>query len=103
MVKAMARTYLMFTQGTPLTNTFDMDTSDFTASWTVDTSISEPTQIYFSTEYYYPNGLQNVFISSDGNELDQNQYAISEGDTYLMFEITDPALNGMKIDFSMTA
>jgi len=38
-VKAMARTYLMFTQGTPLENTFNMDSSTFYAEIHVDTSI----------------------------------------------------------------
>ncbi len=42
-VKAMARTYLMFTQGTPLLNKFNMDNSEFHAQFTVDVNITEPT------------------------------------------------------------
>lgn len=103
MVKAMARTYLMYTQGTPITNTFNMDTSDFKASWTVDTSIEKPTQIYYSSEYYYPNDVQNMSISHAGVALTDEQYAVSKGDTYIIFDITDAALNGKQVDFSMTA
>ena len=55
-VKALARTYLPATQGTPLTLNFDTTSSNFIATFTVNTSITLPTVVYANTEYYYPNG-----------------------------------------------
>lgn len=42
-VKALARTYLMFTQGTPIKNTFNMESAFFTAQFEADISIGHPT------------------------------------------------------------
>jgi len=46
-VKALSRTYLMATQGTLLTHQFNMDTSEFDATFVVDSvNIKKPSIIY---------------------------------------------------------
>lgn len=64
-VKALARSYLMTTQGVPTKFDFDMATSAFEAEFTVNTSITAPTVVFASKQYYYPNGTQ-VVVSVKG-------------------------------------
>jgi len=45
-VKALARSYLLYTQGVLTKQHFDTATSELTASFTVDTSIEAPSVIY---------------------------------------------------------
>ena len=95
-VKALARTYLMYTQGVPTLNMFDMDSGVFLGEWTVDTEISKPTVVYFSSEYYYANGVK-YDVSIDGVRLGEDQYTVNQTDLYVELLVTDPALNGKTI------
>ena len=52
-----------------------MDTAEFNAKFTVDVNISQPTRIYFSPEYYYPNGIVTEF-SVGGVILDEVKYSL---------------------------
>ena len=99
----MARTYLMYSQGAVVENTFDMDNSRFTGKWTVDTSIVEPSQIYFSRDYYYPNGVMYT-ITCDGKILLPSQVKVEEADgMYLNVTIVDESLSGKQITIMMSA
>lgn len=75
--KALARTYLQRTQGTPERFNFDIATGNFDATFRVDTSITEPTILYTADNYYYPNGKTIKFycmggtISSEWIEIDE--------------------------------
>lgn len=91
-VKALARTYLMFTQGTPIENTFNHETAHFTAKFKVDTSIDAPTQIYFSTDYYYSEGI-DYEVEHYGFKLDPSTYTLTKEDYYVKLQITDGALD----------
>jgi len=96
--KALARTYLMATQGANGPFKFDMKNSQFSATFTVDTSIEAATELFASTEFYYPNGKQ-VTLSVDGVELSESQVEVdSSSENIYKFRVTDSSLNGKTID-----
>lgn len=100
--KALARTYLMATQGANDSFHFDMWSSVFSATFKVDTSIEAATELYASTEFYYPNGKQ-VTVSVDGVELTSSQMeSDSSVDNMYKFRVTDAALNGKTIEVRCT-
>ena len=68
-MKALARSYMMRTQGTPTKQRFDVDSSKFDVEFTVNTSIEAPSVAYLSSEYYYENGLEYAIMDTDGNAL----------------------------------
>lgn len=67
-VKALARSYMMNTQGYTTSMNFDMDTSIFSATFVVDTTVKEQSWLYASEEFYYPDG-KLVNLSVDGIPL----------------------------------
>lgn len=75
-VKALARSYLMFTQGVLTTHKFDTTTSGLTASFTVDTSIKAPTVIYQSDEYWCGEGGCECTYSYLGSPLPVEAYTV---------------------------
>jgi endoglycosylceramidase len=62
-VKALARTYLPYSQGILTNNTFDSITGNFVGSFTYDASIEEATILYKSDTYYYQKGY-SIEVSS---------------------------------------
>jgi len=54
-VKALARSYLRFTQGVLTQMAFDTTTAELKASFTLDTSIKAPTEIFQSSDYWCTN------------------------------------------------
>jgi len=54
--KALARSYAYAFQGLPLKNIFERETSLLTVEYTLDTTISAPTEIFFNEEEYYSHG-----------------------------------------------
>jgi len=100
--KALARTYLMKTQGANDSFHFDMKTSEFSATFKVDTSIEAATELYASTEFYYPNGKQ-VSISVDGVQLADSQVEVDSSSANIYkFRVTDAALNGQTVTVRCT-
>lgn len=74
-VKALARSYLTATQGVPTFQNFNMDTSEFNADFTVNTSIEAPTVLYLNKQYYYPNGVNIEFTDKQtGIQLRADQF-----------------------------
>lgn len=96
--KALARTYLMATQGTNESFHFDMWSSEFSATFKVDTGIGAFTELYASREFYYPNGKQ-VTVTVDGVELTSSQMeSDSSEDNMFKFKVTDASLNGKTLE-----
>lgn len=56
-LKALVRTYVQAFQGTPISMSFDAYTGNFSTSFNVKSSINLPTEIFYSSEYFYPTGL----------------------------------------------
>lgn len=59
-ILALQRTYLHATQGTPTYMRFYTDeanNSTFVANYTLNASISAPTEIFFNQDVYYPQGF----------------------------------------------
>jgi len=92
---------MMFTQGTPVKNTFDMDSASFQAEFRADTRIGHPTQIYYSAEYYYSNGIETEVVAN-GQVMSKSSYSLSVTDFYVLLQITDNAFNGETIKFTLT-
>ena len=70
-VTALTRTYIQNTQGTLKALKFDYKTAQFTASFTVDTSVSQPSVIYWNDEYWYTNGINFSVTDASGTSLVQ--------------------------------
>ena len=85
-VKALARSYLMVTQGVPTFQGFNTYTGVFRAEFTVDTSIDAPTVVYLNEQFYYPNSFR-VSFEADGNPVDESQVDVdtSEGPQFYKF------------------
>ena len=101
-VKALARSYLMFTQGVPTYQKFDTETAGFQASFTVDTSIKAPTVIYQNNKYWCGESLCSCSYSSEGKALHEDDYTenFNHHNTRTLFHVTAHRLNGKTIDIT---
>ena len=57
-VKALARTYIQYAQGTLLNMHFDTTSQAFSAEILLDTTITSPTVIFAHGSFNYPKGLK---------------------------------------------
>ena len=73
-VKALTRSYLMATQGTPTLMHFETSNANFTAIYTINTDIDAPTIIYLNKQYWYPNGYDHS-IKIDGEDPPVGSYS----------------------------
>ena len=55
-VRTLSRTYIPTFQGVPLFMRFDNNTGDFIAVYSFDPMITGPTELYYNSAEYYPNG-----------------------------------------------
>lgn len=101
-IKALARSFMQKTQGTPTKQKFDSTTGNFDFEFEVDTSLTAPSIGFFSTEYYYPNGLNYSLKSSNGSALSSSAYTADYKDNYLTFSVTDSALHRQTVSLSIT-
>ena len=85
---------------------FNTSTAVFGAEFTVDTSIDQPSVLYWNQDYYYPLGfnfkLYNLFgqplsMSAGDFSLDLSQKH------YARFKILNQAFNGQTIIVQVTA
>jgi Glycoside hydrolase family 5 C-terminal domain len=75
-VKALARTYAKAIQGTPVITRFNSNNGAFSMTFTFDATITEPTILFRSTEYYYPNGYNLIVFDDQGIPLSDKQLSI---------------------------
>jgi len=68
-VKALSRSYMQRTQGTPTKMHFDPDTSAFTFNYEVNCDIDFPSVGFFSEQFFYESGLTYTLTDSNGTEL----------------------------------
>ena len=89
-VKALARTYMLATQGVPKSMNFETSNAEFTSVFTVNTSIKEPTVIYYSTEYWYPHGFDLIVSDATKNLIPETDYTLDQTkDNYLQIIVTN--------------
>jgi len=104
-VKALARSYMMATQGEPALSgtTFNSDTSAFSATYTVNTGITAPSVTYLNSEYWYPKGYTwNMTIN--GKAPATKQYTVDVTDPQrLTIQFTDKSLNGKVVKLNVVA
>jgi len=58
--KSWARSYARAIAGRPLNQTYDVETGDFKFCFSIDASITQPTEIFGSTKYVYTSGIKVV-------------------------------------------
>lgn len=94
-VKALARTYLMTTQGALIKHKYNPNDQVFKAQFTINTSITNYSELYLNKQYNYPKGYF-VTISVDGQKLSEGtEYSADATDVQrFKFTITDTSLNG---------
>ena len=88
------------TQGTPKSMLFDPITSDFTCTFVLNTSITAPTVVFLSEEYYYSNGLVTKIRTPQGEVIET---PIDYTSNFLTFTISDETLNGQTISVEITS
>ena len=89
-VKALARSYMQRTQGTPIRQKFDVDTGSFDFAFTYDSTVTSPSIGYFSKEYYYENGITAKYYDEFG-EMPEENYTTTYAENILTFTITNLA------------
>ncbi|EAL72387.1 hypothetical protein DDB_G0270074 [Dictyostelium discoideum AX4] len=62
-ITALSRTYAQAIAGVPLSMSFNPANSDFSFSYNINTTITQPTQIYLNQDIYYPNGFTTNIIT----------------------------------------
>lgn len=101
-VRALARSYLQNTQGVPSEMSFDMDTSVFSAKFVVDTTLTEPSVLYASEEFYYQDG-RLVDLQVDGVALNEDQVEVDDTSSeHYRFLIKDHSLHGKTVTVTAT-
>lgn len=97
-VKALARTYFPVTQGTPTSLNFDSTSGNFVGTYKVDTTILQPTVVFTSSEYYYPNGYDFTVSDASGNVLTDSDMEVTQiKNNYFGVLIKNPSLNGQNV------
>jgi endoglycosylceramidase len=81
-VKALARTYAPVYQGIPNFISFNVSTGEFRTNFTVKAGVKNPTIIFASNEFYYPNGVNIQVFNSLGlqyqsNALNSSYYSVT--------------------------
>ena len=92
---------MMKTQGTPTKQSFNVDTSNFTVEFTVNTSVKAPSVAYLCSEYYYENGLEYTFTDADGTAMPESSFTARLADNRLTFTVTDTAYDGKTITLNV--
>ena len=100
-VKALSRSYLMYTQGVLTSQKFNTETAGLEASFTYDAQIAKPTVIYQNNEYWCGEAGCGCTISQNGQELPSTSYTTKiDEDLFTSFLITDTAYDGLTVDIS---
>jgi hypothetical protein len=101
-VKALARTYMPVTQGKLDSMNFNPETSEFTASFTVNTSNTTPSTLYFSTEFYYTGSQPKLTFTDASSNMSVTPSLDWSVANYVSFMFTDASLNGKQITLSLS-
>ena len=102
-VKTLTRTYMQSTQGVLVSMKFNDTTSNFDATFKVDTSINAPSVLYWNTQYWYPSGISIVVTDSQGGMLtDDKDYVVDHTlGSQVHLTIVNTELNGTNINVSV--
>lgn len=75
---------------------FDVTTVSFNAQFKVSTQISQPSVLFYSSEYWYPNGLNVRLTDASGNglALDTDFTLDLSEQNYAKIQVINPAFDG---------
>lgn len=79
-VKALARSYLMSTQGTPKEMEFSSTSHNFTGRYRLDKAVKGATVAYLNKEHWYPSGYDYT-VQVDSADVPTDKYTV---------DVTDP-------------
>ena len=65
--------------------TFSNVTGEFTAQIEINTSINQPSIVFFSEHYYYSNGYILTVTDSSGNKLSSDDYKVDKDFTNYLY------------------
>ncbi len=83
---------------------FDTETAAFNATFIVDTSIAQPTLIFYSSEFWYPTGASFEITLDDGSILDPADFSLAyPSPNYASLQILEPTLSGRTVHLSLLA
>lgn len=105
-VQALTRTYLPYTQGTLLSMNFNTSNANFVATFSVDTSIVEPTVIFWSQDYWYPQGFNTALYDEQGAILSMQggDYKLDfSSRNYAKLTVINQKLNGQTLKLQLRA
>jgi hypothetical protein len=92
-VRAIARSYLPYTQGRIAKMSFDKISGSFIASFELDTDMKAPSVLYVSSDFQYEGMEKLVSIMSSGKELTATQLSKKWDGPYFYFEVIDQELD----------
>lgn len=84
---------------------FNLETASFSGSFSVDTSISQPSILYWNKEFWYQEGIMLNLYDTHNRELISGKQFIVDTSTqnYIKFQITDESLNNQLIYISVVS
>ena len=105
-IKALARTYAKAIQGTPAMTRFNSQNGAFSMTFTFDATITEPTLIFLSQDYFYQNGYTLLIFNDEGLILNASQYAFTPRANFINdfeLQILDKTLHGQNLEVTILA
>ena len=88
-VKALARSYMPYTQSNLFHMKFDTETAFLDASFTFsDASKDSETSVYLNKEYWYPSGY-DVYVKKKTTSQLKKMSSKKKGDNYFNFNVVD--------------
>ena len=87
-VKALARSYMPYTQGSLSSIRFDPESSEFDAEFRYESGTQGvDTVAYLNAEFYYPDGLDIEIMVNDLVKIDLESMGYSYTDNLLSFDL----------------
>jgi hypothetical protein len=100
----LARTYFKVVQGVPVYSRFNTDNGVFSSVFKFDSTITSPSILFKSSEYFYPNGYNFLIANSEGLFLASSQYQLKSRSNYvndLELLILDNSLHGENLEITL--
>ncbi len=106
MMRAFARTYLQATQGVITGLDYDNSKGKFVAHFKANTDIAQPSELFASKYYVYPNGYNFELLDPTTGQLlveGKDFKFMEQSDTHTKFLITNSVFNGLPLVLTVTA
>ena len=85
---------------------FNSQNGAFSTTFTFDATITEPTLIFLSQDYFYQNGYNLLIFNDEGLILKPSQYAFTPRASFINdfeLQILDKTLHGQNLEVNIFA